>query len=86
MDLECNGTVKMRLHLGGHLSYFDALQRADLEIDLACKERLTDILATLRIPVGEVFITSINGEVVPLNDAWIQPGDHVRLYPAMGGG
>ena len=65
MDLECNDPMRMRLHLGGHLSYFDALQRADLEIDLACKERLTDILATLRIPVGEVFITSINGEAVP---------------------
>jgi len=76
----------MRLHLGGHLNYFDALQRANLEIELVGKQRLEDVLARLRIPAGEIFLVSINGVVVALEDAWIQPGDHVQLYPPMGGG
>ena len=76
----------MRLHLGGHLNYLDALQRVDLEIQLSGKQRLRDVLATLKIPAAEVFITSINGEVVPFEDAWVQPDDVVKLYPAMGGG
>lgn len=76
----------MRLHLGGHLNYFDEQQRANLEIELVGKQRLEDVLARLRIPVGEIFLVSINGELVALEGAWIQPDDHVQLYPPMGGG
>jgi sulfur carrier protein ThiS len=76
----------MRLHLGGHLNYFDAEQRANLEIELLGKQHLEDVLVRLKIPAGEIFLVSINGEVVALEDAWIQPDDHVLLYPPMGGG
>jgi sulfur carrier protein ThiS len=76
----------MRLHLGGHLNYFDAQQRAHLEIELVGKQRLVDILVRLNIPAEEIFLVSINGEVVALEDAWIQPDDHVQLFPPMGGG
>lgn len=76
----------MRLHLGGHLNYFDAQQRANLEIELAGKQRLKDILDRLNIPIGEIFLVSINGDVVALEDAWINQNDQVQLYPPMGGG
>jgi sulfur carrier protein ThiS len=76
----------MRLHLGGHLNYFDAEQRANLEIELFGKQRLEDVLVRLKIPAGEIYLVSINGEVVALEDAWIQPYDNVQLYPPMGGG
>jgi sulfur carrier protein ThiS len=78
--------LKMHLHLGGHLNYFDELQRPDLEIELVGRQRLVDVLARLRIPTGEIFLVSINGEVVAMEAAWIQPDDHVQLYPPMGGG
>lgn len=78
--------MRMRLHLGGHLNYFDARKRANLEIKLVGKQRLEDILVRLKIPAEEIFLVSINGEVVSLEDAWIQPDDHVQLYPPMGGG
>jgi hypothetical protein len=76
----------MRLHLGGYLNYFDAEQRANLEIELFGRQHLEDVLVRLKIPAGEIFLVSINGEVVALEDAWIQPDDHVWLYPPMGGG
>ncbi len=76
----------MRLHLGGHLNYFDAQQRAKLEIKLVGKQRLEDVLNRLKIPKGEIFLVSINGEVVALEDAWIQQDDQVQLYPPLGGG
>jgi len=76
----------MRLHLGGHLNYFDAQQRANLEIELAGKQRLENVLDRLKIPKGEIFLVSINGEVVALEDAWIQQDDQVQLYPPLGGG
>jgi sulfur carrier protein ThiS len=76
----------MRLHLGGHLNYFDAQQRANFEVELAGKQRLVDLLTKLKIPVGEIFLVSINGEAVPLEEAWVQPDDNVQLFPPMGGG
>jgi sulfur carrier protein ThiS len=76
----------MRLHLGGHLNYFDAQQRANLEIELVGKQRLEDVLDRLKIPRGEIFLVSINGYVVPLESAWINQNDQVQLYPPMGGG
>ena len=76
----------MRLYLGGHLNYFDAHNRVNLEIELVGKQRLEDILDSLKVPKGEVFLVSINGEAVTLESAWIKPGDHVQLYPPMGGG
>ncbi len=76
----------MRLHLGGHLSYYDFLQRTDFEIELAHRAFLRDILSRLNIPEAEVFIIVINGEAVAAEDAWIQPADDVKLFPAIGGG
>ncbi len=76
----------MRLHLGGHLNYFDAQQRANLEIELIGKQRLENVLDRLNIPKGEIFLVSINGEVVALEDAWVQQEDQVQLYPPLGGG
>ena len=76
----------MRLHLGGHLNYYDAQQRHMLQIELVGNERLENILAGLGIPIGEIFLVSINGEVIALEDAWSQPDDYVQVYPPMGGG
>ncbi len=76
----------MRLHLGGHLSYYDLLQRTDFEIELAQRTFLRDMLAGLNIPEAEVFLIVINGEAVAAEDAWIQPADDVKLFPAIGGG
>ena len=76
----------MRLHLGGHLNYFDELKRSEFEIELSQEQKLTDILSGLKIPVGEVFLVVVNGELVTLEDARIQPDNYVQLYPPMGGG
>lgn len=76
----------MQLHLGGHLNYFDGLHRSNLEIALVEKKKLIEILFILKIPIGEISIISINGEVVNLEEAWIQPDDYVQLYPPIGGG
>ena len=76
----------MHLYLGGHLNYFDAQQRVNIEIDLVGKQQLADVLDRLKIPIGEVALITINGEVLSLEDAWIKQEDHVQVYPPMGGG
>lgn len=76
----------MRLHLGGHLNYFEPLQRTDLEVEVVGNQPLKDILARLKIPVEEVFLVSINGEIAHLEGALVRPADHVQLFPPLGGG
>jgi sulfur carrier protein ThiS len=78
--------MKIRLHLGGHLKYYDEMQRSNLEVEMTEKQHLEDILIKLKIPVGEIFLVSINGEIVSMANAWINTDDHVQLYPPMGGG
>jgi sulfur carrier protein ThiS len=76
----------MRVHLGGHLNYYDALERADLEVDLTGRQPLSTVLEALKVPLAEVFLVSINGEAVAVQNAWVEPGDNVEVYPPMGGG
>jgi sulfur carrier protein ThiS len=76
----------MQLHLGGHLNYFDEQQRTNMEIILVGTQRLQDVLYSLGIPIGEIALVSINGEVTTMDDARIQQDDRVQLYPPMGGG
>lgn len=76
----------MRLHLGGHLSWYDAQRRADVEVCLAGRMRLLDLLRELGVPRGEVMVAAVNGRAVVIEDAWVADGDKVDLYPPIGGG
>jgi hypothetical protein len=76
----------MQLHLGGHLNYFDKLQRSNLEVALTKEKELMNVLLELEVPIQEIFLVTLNGEVVNLQDAQVHPDDIVQLYPPMGGG
>ena len=76
----------MRLHLGGHLDWYDAQKRSWLDVPLAQPILLTDLLAQLGIPAGEVAIVVVDRRAVPLKGTVVADGDRVELYPAMGGG
>jgi hypothetical protein len=74
------------LTLGGHLSYFETHRRTHLQISLAQRAALNELLTQLEIPVSEVWLVVVNGEKMDLAEAWIAPGDKVELYSPMGGG
>jgi sulfur carrier protein ThiS len=76
----------MRLHLGGHLSWYDPNKRAWQTISLAEPVALVRLLDQLQVPAGEVALTVVNGRLVPLEDARVSDGDRVELYPPIGGG
>jgi len=76
----------MRLHLGGHLNWYDPHKRAWLTIQLTEPVRLIDLLEQLQVPAGEVALTVINGRLVELAEARVANGDRVELYPPIGGG
>ncbi len=76
----------MRLHLGGHLNWYDPRKRAWLEVPLAAPVLLSALLQQLHVPPGEVAIVVINGRLAQLEAVMVEDGDRVELYPAIGGG
>jgi sulfur carrier protein ThiS len=83
----------MRLHLGGHLSWYDPQKRSWLELQLPEPTRLAELLARLGVPAAEVAIAVLNGRAAEIAErpAWAEEviaadGDQVELYPPIGGG
>jgi sulfur carrier protein ThiS len=87
----------VRVHLGGHLSWYDSERRAWLELDdqaarMACREgpsaSLTpiDVAQHLGLPSGEIALVAVNGRVVDPTTVLLAPGDRVEFYPPIGGG
>ncbi len=76
----------MRLHVGGHLIWYLPQKNADLDLVLESPTRLADILAKLSIPVGEVVLVVVNGELAELSTVTVTDNDRVELFPPIGGG
>ena len=76
----------MRLHLGGHLAWYDSQKRSWLELPLPEPTSLVELVRQLGLPEGEIAVVAVNGRAVPLEDARISDGDRVELYPPLGGG
>lgn len=76
----------MKLHLGGHLSFYEPQRRSRIEMALAAPVRLEDLLADLGIPAGEVALVVINGSLAEGEAPIFSNEDQVELYPPMGGG
>ncbi len=75
----------MRLHLGGHLNWYETHKRAWLEISLAMPVPLAALLQQLHVPPGEVAIVVVNGRLAQL-ETIVEDKDRVELYPPIGGG
>ncbi len=76
----------MRIHLGGHLAYFHPQKQSWLEVPLPAPVLLCQIVAELGIPAGEVALFIVNGEIVDRDNAIVEDGDIVALYPPIDGG
>jgi sulfur carrier protein ThiS len=76
----------MKLFLGGSLAFYAPAKQPNLEVQLNTKTPLAQIIGDLGIPIAEVQLTVMNGELVNLGDAFVSDQDEVRLYPPVGGG
>lgn len=89
----------MRVHLGGHLSWYDPDKRAWLELDArtvleasANQGRQSGPLTPagvaqqLGLPRGEIALVAVNGRVVDPEAVQLTPDDRVEFYPPIGGG
>jgi sulfur carrier protein ThiS len=76
----------MRLYLGGYLDFYNPQRGSWLEVELNQPSPLSEVLAELGIPMGDVQLFVLNGELVELNEAIVSDQDEVKLFPAVGGG
>ncbi len=76
----------MKIHLGGSLAWHDAQRRTQFEVVLEETISLRTLLERLSIPVAEVALTVVNGEMAESLEALVGDRDDVRFYPIMGGG
>jgi sulfur carrier protein ThiS len=75
----------MRIYLGGYLTFYAAGQ-SWVEVDVPAPARLRDILQRVNIPMGEIFLTAVNGTVANPDEVQVVQTDEVRLYPPVDGG
>ena len=76
----------MRIFLGGHLNFYHPRKEKWLAVKLDHATPLAQLLGQAGIPLAEVQLVSINGEVVDLQDAVVSEGDDVKVFSAVGGG
>lgn len=75
----------MRLHLGGHLNFYDPQKRTWLEVKLSGPTPLAEIIRQAGLPEGEVALLVVNNQQAELHEL-VTDADRVELYPPMGGG
>jgi len=76
----------MKLSTGGHITFYMPGGKNTLELVLSEPTLLTEILEQIGIPLPEVALATINGELVQTEIAVVQDKDHVRIFSAVNGG
>jgi len=76
----------MHIYLGGYLNFYHPKKGKWLVVELDRPTPLAELLDHAHIPLEEVQLVAINGEVVELQAAVISEGDDVKVFSAVGGG
>lgn len=80
------GANAMRIHLGGHLSWYDEEKRDWLNVEQPVPISLGELAAALRLPLAEVAVISVNRRIAHWDDPPVGGDDIVEFFPPMGGG
>jgi sulfur carrier protein ThiS len=78
--------VGLKLYAGGHLTFYMPERKHLLEISLGAPTPLREILAQVGIPLPEVALTALNGELVEVETVIVKDDDQVRVFSAVNGG
>ena len=77
----------MKLHLAGHLGWYDLQKRSWIEMKLSGPTMLSEVLKTLGVPVEEIAVGAVNGAAIfSFADVPVRDEDRVELFPPIGGG
>jgi len=76
----------MRVHLGGHLSWYDPQKRSWLELSQPKPITLLDLARRLGVPPAEIAVAAVNRRAVELETGMAAGDDEVEFHPPVGGG
>ncbi len=76
----------MKLFLGGQFSLYIPGHPPSVDVDLAEAARLSDVLSGLGIPVDDIHLAVVNGQLIELDEAVVTNHDEVKIFPPVGGG
>ena len=76
----------MKLNLGGQLSFYLPGHPRQLDVQLDGPTLLSEVLASLGIPIAEIYIVTFKGEMVDPHNTLVSQEDEVKLYPPVDGG
>ena len=76
----------MKLYAGGLLDFYLPGRCSRMKLELKESTRLSEILAGLGIPLAEVHLAVVNGQLVDLQEVVVSDQDEVKIYPAVNGG
>ena len=76
----------MILYAGGYLTFYTPDQKPEVERILHSPIELRDLLMEIGIPVADVRLVILNGEIADLNGVQIQNQDLVKIFPGVDGG
>ena len=76
----------MKLYLGGLFSYYLPGHPRQVELPVDIPVDLSTLLTQLGIPIEEIQLVVLNGELVDLHQAIVTNQDEVKLFPPVGGG
>lgn len=77
---------RVKVHLGGHLNWYDRQKRAWLDLEVQPGTRLDALIAMLGIPAGEAALALVNGSLADPATTCLSDGDCVELFPPSSGG
>lgn len=77
----------MKLKLGGPLSFYLPGKPPHVEVKLDSPTLLSEVLANLGVPFGEVYLVVVNGELLgEPKAAIVSQDDEVKVFPPIDGG
>lgn len=76
----------MKLYAGGLLDFYLPGRRNRIVLELKEPTRLGEVLAGLGVPLAEVHLVVVNGQLVELDETVVSDQDEVKIYPAVNGG
>ena len=76
----------MKIHLGGHLNWYDPEKRAWREQRQAEPVTLLALVQRLGLPPAEIALVVVNGQEAAVETTVVGDEDKVEFYPPLGGG
>jgi molybdopterin converting factor small subunit len=76
----------MKLFLGGQFSLYIPGHPPSVNVNLNESARLREVLLKLGIPVADIHLVVVNGQLVEMEEAVVSDQDEVKIFPPVGGG